>query len=84
MPHAYTDDQFAEKPATGLFADLGWAVAWPPPNTGVSCEPRDAGLPGRETKGKEVWRRPSHLFSRLQKRPLALDHNYPRSSHVGL
>ena len=38
----------------GLFAELGWAVAGPPPNTGVASEPRDAGLLGRETKGEVV------------------------------
>jgi type I restriction enzyme R subunit len=24
MPHAYTEDQFVEQPATGLFMELGW------------------------------------------------------------
>ena len=24
MPHAYTEDQFVEQPAIGLFAELGW------------------------------------------------------------
>ncbi len=47
MPHAYTEDQLVEQPSIGLFAELGWAVAEPPPNAG---EPRDAGLLGRETK----------------------------------
>ena len=58
MPHAYTEDQLVEQPAIGLFAELGWAVAGPPPNAG---EPRDAGLLGRETKGEVV------LVSRLNK-----------------
>jgi type I restriction enzyme R subunit len=60
MPHAYTEDQLVEQPAIGLFAELGWAVAGPPPNAGVAGEPRDAGLLGRETKGEVV------LVSRLR------------------
>ncbi len=43
-----------------MFAELGWAVAGPPPNAGVAGEPRDAGLLGRETKGEVV------LVSRLR------------------
>ncbi len=54
MPHAFTEDQLVEQPAIGLFAELGWAVAGPPPNAGVAGEPRDAGLLGRETKGEVV------------------------------
>ena len=27
--HAYTEDQLVEQPAIGLFAELGWQVAWP-------------------------------------------------------
>jgi type I restriction enzyme R subunit len=60
MPHAYTEDLLVEQPAIGLFAELGWAVAGPPPNAGVAGEPRDAGLLGRETKGEVV------LVSRLR------------------
>ena len=60
MPHAYTEDQLVEQPAIGLFAELGWTVAGPPPNAGVAGEPRDAGLLGRETKGGVV------LVSRLR------------------
>jgi type I restriction enzyme, R subunit len=60
MPHAYTEDQLVEQPAIGLFAELGWQVAGPPPNAGVVGEPRDAGLLGRETKGEVV------LVSRLR------------------
>ena len=60
MPHAYTEDQLVEQPAIGLFAELGWTVAGPPPNAGVVGEPRDAGLLGRETKGEVV------LVSRLR------------------
>jgi type I restriction enzyme, R subunit len=58
--HAYTEDQLVEQSAVGLFAELGWAVAGPPPNAGVAGEPRDAGLLGRETKGEVV------LVSRLR------------------
>ncbi len=63
MPHAYTEDQLVEQPAIGLFAELDWAIAGPPPNAGVAGvagEPRDAGLLGRETKGEVV------LVSRLR------------------
>ena len=60
MPHAYTEDQLVEQPAIGLFAELGWQVAVPPPNAGIAGEPRDAGLLGRETKGEVV------LVSRLR------------------
>jgi type I restriction enzyme, R subunit len=59
VQHAYTEDQLVEQPAIGLFAELGWQVAGPPPNVGVAGEPRDAGLLGRETKGEVV------LVSRL-------------------
>ena len=52
--HAYTEDQLVEQPAIGLFAELGWQVAGPPPTAGVAGEPRDAGLLGRETKGEVV------------------------------
>ena len=43
-----------EQPAIGLFAELGWQVAGPPPTAGVLGEPRDAGLLGRETKDEMV------------------------------
>ncbi len=36
MPHAYTEDQLVKKPAIGLLAELGRAVAGPPPNAGVA------------------------------------------------
>jgi type I restriction enzyme R subunit len=54
MPHAYTEGQPVEQPAFGLFAELGWDVAGPPPTAGVAGEPRDAGLLGRKTKGEVV------------------------------
>jgi type I restriction enzyme R subunit len=54
MPHAYTEDQLVEQPAIGLFAELGWQVAGPPPNAGLAGEPADAGLLGRDTKGEVV------------------------------
>ena len=60
MRHAYTEDQLVEQPAIGLFAELGWQVAGPPPMAGAAGEPRDAGLLGRETKGEVV------LVSRLR------------------
>ena len=65
MPHAYTEDQLVEQPAIGLFAELGWAVAGPPPNAGIAGEPRDAGLLGRETKGEVVL--PSRLRAVLER-----------------
>ena len=40
--NAYTEDQLVERPAIGLFAKLGWAVAGPPPNAGAAGELRDA------------------------------------------
>ena len=52
MPHASTEDQLVEPPAIGFFAEFGWAVAGPPHNAGIAGESRDAGLLGRETKGK--------------------------------
>ena len=58
--HAYTEDQLVERPAIGLFAELGWEAADPPPTAGVAGETRDAGLLGRETKGEVV------LVSRLR------------------
>ena len=76
MPHAYNEDQPLDQPAKakppspwsspsrrgddGLFSEIGWAATGPPPNAGVAGEPRDAGLPGRETKGEVV------LVSRLR------------------
>ena len=56
----------------GLFAELGWAVAGPPPNAGVAGEPRDAGLLGRETKGEVV------LVSRLRAVQSARPNPHPR------
>jgi type I restriction enzyme R subunit len=54
MPHAYSEDQLVEQPAIGLFAELGWEVAGPLPQSSVVGEPRDVGLLGRETKGEVV------------------------------
>src|SRR5438552_9063256 len=49
MPHAYTEDQPVERPATGLFAELGW-------QTGAASEEifgKDGTL-GRETPSEVV------------------------------
>ena len=49
MPNAYTEDQLVEQPATGLFAELGWAT--------VSALEETFGATGtflRETKGEVV------------------------------
>lgn len=54
IPHAYTEGKRVEQPAIGLFAELGWDVAGPPPTAGVAGDPRDAGLLGRKTKGEVV------------------------------
>lgn len=54
MPHAYSEDQLVEQPAIGLFADLGWQVAGPPPAMGGAGEIRDAGLLGRESRAEVV------------------------------
>ena len=43
MSHAYTEDQLVEQPAIGLFAELGWQVAGPPPNSGMAGEPLLSG-----------------------------------------
>jgi type I restriction enzyme, R subunit len=72
MSHAYTEDQLVEQPAIGLFAELGWAVAGPPPNAGVAGEPRDGGLLGRETKGEVV------LVSRLRAAQSTMPNPHPR------
>jgi hypothetical protein len=66
MPNAYLEDQLVEQPAIAFFAELGWAVAGPPPNAGVAGEPRNAGLLGRETKGEVA------LVSRLRAAQSAL------------
>jgi type I restriction enzyme, R subunit len=63
--HAYTEDQFVEQPAIGLFAEVGWAATAPPPNASVAGERRDAGLLRRETKGEVVW--VSRLRAALEK-----------------
>jgi hypothetical protein len=36
--HAYTDDQLVEQPAIGLFGELGWTMAGPPPIAIVAGE----------------------------------------------
>jgi len=69
--HAYTEDQLVEQPAIGLFAELGWQVAGPPPHAGIAGEPRDAGLLGRETKGEVV------LVSRLRTALVRLNPSLP-------
>ncbi len=76
MPHAYTEDQLVEQPAVGLFAELGWQVAGPPPHVGIAGEPHDAGLLGRETKGEVV------LVSRLRAALVRL--NASRMGHQAL
>lgn len=48
-PHAYTEDQLVEQPATGLFADLGWQTV---SAMGETFGPD--GTLGRETKGEVV------------------------------
>jgi hypothetical protein len=41
----YTEDQLVEQPAIGLFAELDWLVAGPPPTAGVAGESRVLLLP---------------------------------------
>jgi type I restriction enzyme R subunit len=86
MPHAYTEDQLVERPAIGLFAELGWAVAGSPPNAGVAGEPRDAGLLGRETKGEVVLvsRLRAAQSSRPNPQPLPFSHWEKGGRQAGL
>jgi type I restriction enzyme R subunit len=65
MPNAYTEDQLVEQPAIGLFAELGWAIAFgnPQPDSlpaGEGGIVDEMELLGRETKGEVV------LVSRLR------------------
>ena len=70
MPHAYTEDQLVEQPASGLFAELGWKTVsaleetFGAPSPGLSAtlsHPMGEGAShGRETKGEVV------LVSRLR------------------
>ena len=45
MPHAYTEDQFVEQPAIGLFAELGWTAVSMLQNLRQTRDPAAAGLP---------------------------------------
>ena len=65
MHHTYTEDQFVEQPAIGLFAELGWAT--------VSAWEEMFGATGtllRETKGEVVL--VSRLRAALERLNLAL------------
>ena len=55
MPHSYSEDQLVKQPAIGLLAEMGWAVAGPPPNAGVGGELPVAGIAGHETHGERGW-----------------------------
>ncbi len=57
--HAYTEDQLVEQPAIGLFAELGWAIAFAnlhtgaiPVGEGVIVD--ELGLLGRKASGEVV------------------------------
>ena len=54
-PHAYTEDQLVEQPAIGLFAELGWQVAGPPPNAGVAGGTADAGFSAKKPRARWSW-----------------------------
>ena len=64
MNHAYTEDQLVEQPATGLFAELGWATVSAMEEVFGSAEPSPQPSPSgrgsssisldRETKGDVV------------------------------
>ncbi len=65
MPNACTENQLVEQPAIGLFAELGWAVAFANPHpgpipVGEGVIVDELGLLGRETSGEVV------LLSRLR------------------
>ena len=80
MSNAYTEDQLVERPAIGLFAELGWAVAGPPPNGSIAGEPRDAGLLGRVTKGEVVLA--SRLRAALERLNPALPYESAATLHL--
>ena len=46
MPHAYTEDQFVEQPAIGLFAESGWTTVPALREIHSLSRTRDLLLPG--------------------------------------
>ena len=83
--HLYTEDPLVEQPAIGLFAELGWTEAGPPPNACAAGEPRDAGFGRREAKGELVLFLSEREIAelRIHARP-ALDSRQPAERESGL
>jgi len=77
--HAFTEDQLVEQPAIGLFAELGWDIAYGNPHPGPLPKgeggwPDETGLFGRETKGDVV------LATRLRAALVKLNPDLPDSA----
>ncbi len=71
-PHAYTEDQLVEQPALGLFAELGWTIAFGNPHPGPlpCCAPSPPPLPEGEALG--VWVDETGMFGRETKGEVVL------------
>jgi type I restriction enzyme R subunit len=70
----YTEDQLVEQPAIGLFAELGWTIAFGNPHPGPlpCCAPSPPPLPEGEELGKGVWVDETGMFGRETKGEVVL------------